>query len=305
MDINKNTIYKVEEIYNDTIDTLNEVLVGQDNVKKAVVSSILCDTNSRILFTGDTGMGKTTLANFLANSFNSERISVTSDMIPSDVQEQLKQNFDLQLLQIDEFNRASGKVQSAFIELLAENQLTIGVKKYTFKDFYVVATENGADIGGIFNVPQAVYDRFDVNVSFTSLTDEEKRKILFEDFESNLQGKINIADILFTKGVVESFKISEEDVDLMMKMFKIIDGLMHDNRKLFFGSNIRAHKFAIKLAKLNALIDGRNYIKPRDLADFVNSLYIHRINQNVLRVNDEEVQETFSYARNRILELKR
>lgn len=115
-------INKVIQIYENTILALNQVLVGQDEVKKVVASSILSDTNSKILLTSNTGMGKTTLANYLASGFNSERISVTSDMIPSDIQEQLKRNTNLNFLHIDEFNRASGKVQSTFIELFAKNK---------------------------------------------------------------------------------------------------------------------------------------------------------------------------------------
>lgn len=301
--ISKNTLYKVCYIYDNMIDTLDRVLIGQNMVKKIVVASILCDTNSRILFTGNTGMGKTTLANFLAQSFNSERISVTSDMIPMDIQEQLKNNLNLQFLQIDEFNRASGKVQSAFIELLAENQLYIGGKKYPFKDFYVVATENGEDIAGIFNVPQAVYDRFDVSVAFDTLTDEEKRELFFSGFEPDLDKKLDIIGITLTKEAVDSFKMRREDEDLILQIFNIIDTLTYNDKKIFAGSNIRAHKFAIKLAKFNALIDGRTTIKPRDFADFINYLYSHRVNQRVVRMDNQIVQERFDDARTRILSL--
>lgn len=301
--ISKNTLYKVCYIYDNMIDTLDRVLIGQNMVKKVVAASILCDTNSRLLFTGNTGMGKTTLANFLAQSFNSERISVTSDMIPTDIQEQLKSNLNLQLLQIDEFNRASGKVQSTFIELLAENQLSIGGKKYPFKDFYVIATENGEDIAGIFNVPQAVYDRFDVSISFDCLTDEEKRKLFFGGFEPDLSGKLDIESITLTKDAVDSFKIRREDEDLILQIFNIIDSLTYNEKRLFAGSNIRAHKFAIKLAKFNALIDGRTIIKPRDFADFINYLYSHRVNQRITRMDNQVVQERFDDVRTRILKL--
>lgn len=304
VNINQNTLYEVGQIYDSTMEALDGVLVGQENVKRTVASAILCCTNSRILFIGNTGMGKTTLANFLASNFNNERISVTSDMIPSDIQEQLKSNPNLQFLQIDEFNRASGKVQSSLIELLAENKLTIGGKIYPFNDFYVVATENNADIAGIFNVPQAVYDRFDVSISFETLTEMEKREILFGNFEPVFKKQLNINAIEYTKDAVDSLNISESDKNLMMKVFNIIDALTYNDKKLFGGSNIRAHRFAIRLAKFNALIDGRTRIKPRDLADFINYLYAHRIDQNIARMDDTRVQERFDDARTRILKLR-
>ena len=115
MIINRNTLCKINDIYDKTISSFDSVLIGQKKVKKVVASSLLCDKNARMLFTGSTGVGKTTLANFLASSFNAERISVNSDLLPSDIHEQLIDKPDLQLLQVDEFNRASGKVQSSFI----------------------------------------------------------------------------------------------------------------------------------------------------------------------------------------------
>lgn len=303
--MDKNTLEKVMVIYDETFNTLDGVLVGQEMVKKVITSAILCDTNSKLLFLGNTGMGKTTLANFLAYNFVSERISVTSDMIPSDIQEQLKDKKDLRFLHIDEFNRASGKVQSSFVELLAEKQFSIKGEKYSFKDFYVVATQNSADIAGIFNVPQAVYDRFDVSVSFDDLTEDEKRKILFEYFEPNLTRRINLLDLEFTKNMVDSFIIKKEDENLLMKMFNIIDSLMYNNEKLFGGSNIRAHKFAIRLAKINALADGRQFILPRDIAGFINYIYSHRVNQNVTSIDNFEVLNIFDEVKNQVLALRR
>jgi len=303
--IDRQTLYRISDIYDKTISSFNSVLIGQERVKKVVASSLLCDNNARMLFTGSTGMGKTTLANFLASSFNTERISVNSDLLPSDIYEQLKDKSDLQLLQVDEFNRASGKVQSSFIELFAENQMTIMGKKYTFNDFYVIATQNSADIAGIFNVPQAIYDRFDVSISFDTLSSEEMRMILFTDFKPLYVEHIDFADIEFTKLAVDSFKMKKEDMDLLMKIFNIINAMVYNDKNLFSGPNIRAHAFAIKLAKFNALADGRDYIKPCDLADFINYLYMHRIDQNVKILHDGEIQEIFDDARNNILSLRR
>lgn len=298
-------INKVIQIYENTILALNQVLVGQDEVKKVVAASILSDTNSKILLTSNTGMGKTTLANYLASGFNSERISVTSDMIPSDIQEQLKRNTNLNFLHIDEFNRASGKVQSTFIELFAEKQMSIMGTKYSFNDFYVLATQNSADISGIFNVPQAVYDRFDVNIYFDELTESEKRQLLFEDFKPSRLSTLLEEDIYFTKEVVDKFVLSEKDKNLLMKIFNIIDSLRLEQEKLFAGSNIRAHKFAIRLAKLNAMANGRDYILASDLSDFIKYLYMHRINQNINHIETEKVFDCFQAAQVRILSLKR
>lgn len=301
--ISAENIEKVANIYDKTIDTLNEVLVGQENVKKVVASSILCDTRSKMLFTGDPGMGKTTLSNFLASNFETLKIYVTADLLPSEVQEQLKAHQNLHLLQIEEFNRASGKVLATFNELFEERSLTLNGIPYSFDDFYVVATQNNVDISGIFSVPFAVLDRFDVNIAFNPLTYEEKRQLLFEE-KLCTDRNINEDDINFTKSMVDSLELENKSINLLMTMFNIIDALIYNNKRIFAGSNIRAHKFAIKLAKFNALADGRTVIKPRDFVGFINYLYLHRINQRVLKMEDENTQNIFYDASQRILKLK-
>lgn len=303
--ITKKEIERVAEIYHSTLSSLDQVLVGQKKAKKAIVSSILCDTNSKILMTGNTGVGKTTISNFFATSFDAERISITSDMIPSDVQEQLKNKQNMQLLQVDEFNRASGKLQSIFIELFAEKQMSINGEKYKFRDFYVFATQNSADIAGIFNVPQAVYDRFDVNIYFEDLTNAEKRILFFSDFKPETESHLELDELVETAHAVSNFPINQADEDVMMKIFNFIDSMELDNQRLFGGSNIRAHKFALKLAKLTALRNGRNIILPSDLIDFINYIYMHRIDQSVADIGDKLVLDKFDEVKNKILSIKR
>lgn len=307
---NERLIEKVMDIYESTISSLNEGLIGQNNVKKVVASSLLCDPNSRILLTGNTGLGKTTLSNFLGSSFHLERISVTSDLLPSDIQEQLKNKQNMNFLYIDEFNRANGKTQSSLVELFAENKMSINGVTYQFGDFYVFATQNSADISGIFNVPQNVYDRFDVNVYFDDLTEEEKRILLFGDKPAE-KSNLTLESFKLCQLAVAKFHINQnekekkKDEDMMMEIFHLIDGMTIENQKLFAGSNIRGHKFALKLAKLTALANGRDYLLPADIVDYINYLYMHRINQNVAEINDHNVEERFYEVKQKILSIKR
>ncbi len=302
--IDEKVIAQVVKIYSDLYTSLDSVLIGQKAVKKVVTSSLLCDKNSKILLIGDTGTGKTSLANFIGSSFNKTKISVTSDLLPSEVQEQLITSGNFSFLHIDEFNRASGKLQSAFLELFSERKMSLGSKTYNFGDFYVMATQNNADIAGIFNVPQAVYDRFDVGVYFTNLSFAEKKELFFSDFVARTQSKIDPADIDFTTGAVATFELSPAEQDLLIKTFTMVDKLLYVDKPLFSGSNIRAHKFAIKLAKINAMADGRNYLKPSDLTDYIVSLYLHRVNQNVVSLDNPDLKTTFDVLNEQILALR-
>lgn len=299
-------IEHVKQIYYNTFMDLDDVLVGQSVVKKAVTSALLCDKNCRVLFTGNTGVGKTTLTNYLASNFaHSERISVTSDLLPSDIQTRLTSNPEMDFLHIDELNRASGKLQSAFIELFAEKQISTLDKKIEFGDFYVFATQNSTDIAGTFNVPSALYDRFSINVYFSFLSEMEKRRLLFGGFKPAKTGNISMADIDYTTDAIDSFDLSQIDQNILMNIFNIIDSMNVGGNPIFSGSNIRAHEFAIKMAKINALADNRDYILPTDLADYIVSLYLHRINQNEFSFDDPVIHSQFKNARKRILGTRR
>ncbi len=303
--MSKNGINDIIKIYNKITEELDKALIGQARVKKTVASALLCDSNSKILFTGSTGMGKTTITNFLASSFNTEKISVTSDLIPTDILNQLSNKQEMNFLQIEEFNRASGKVQSAFIELFADHKMTYNGTTHNFKDFYVFASQNNADVAGIFNVPSAVYDRFDLNIYFDHLTDSEKRAILFSDFTPSSISTITLFDLKLVQLYLKGFKLKPEEEELMLEIFNLIDNLTLNNSPAFAGSNIRAHKYALKLVKLNAIIHGRDYLLSSDIIDFFDCLYMHRLNQNITEINSNEAKELFASAKNDIKKIRR
>lgn len=295
-------------ICDELLSQFDRVLVGQKKVKKLVAYSILSNSNSRILLTGGTGYGKSTLSDFLATRFKTVRISMTSDLLPCDIQELLKRNTDLRLLQIEEFNRASEQTQSALIELFSKGQMTIDGNIYSFRnlhDFYVIATQNDDEIAGMFPVPLAMYDRFDVSIAYDELSRDEMEEILFGNHSSNEQLHLLSSMLDKVQKAVNQFQTNKIDQNMMLTIFEKIDSLTIDNKKLFAGSNVRAHLFALKLVKLMALTSGRTYLLPTDIIDFIESLYMHRINQNVAQLNDEKVKDLFERIKIEIKEMQR
>lgn len=304
--IKENYQVQVREYYEQVKRYLDSIIVGEDKAKEAITSAMLCDQNCRMLLAGDTGSGKTTLTKYLAKNFQSVRTSITADLLPSDIQKQLMQKRDVEFIQFDELNRASGKTQSALIELLAENQMTFENEQIKFNDFYVIATQNDKEVAGIFNIPQAVYDRFDMYIPFGNLTKEELENVLFDYKKPEGKTTIPIKDITsITSKAINSFNVDEKDRNLFMEIFTVINTQRYDGKVLFAGSNVRAHQFAIKLAKLSALMNGRNYIIPSDLSDFIPNLYLHRMNQNVLTITDNAATKKMEEIEEKVLKIKR
>lgn len=296
------------KVYQYILHCLDTILVGQKNVKKVLAATLMCDTNARLIMSGEVGAGKTSLAKFVASMFNYERISISSDLLPSDIENRLKIKENLEFLLLEELNRASGKTQSGLLEMLEENQLT-GEEVHKFNDFYVFATQNNSDVSGIFPIPEAVYDRFDVNLYFEDLTEEERRYILFGGFTPSKKIETNvdfdIRELLkCTKDIIENTPTSEQEEDILMKAFSYIRDMKKGNKKLIAGTNIRGEMFAIKLAKTMALTSGRSFIIPTDIAEYIKYLYMHRINQSIASIGEEEVNNQFDEVRSRILDIK-
>lgn len=303
---------ELRQYYDQVKDYFDSIIVGESEAKNVIISALLSDKNSRMLFVGNTGACKTVLAKSLASNFKSERITMIQDMLPSEVQKLLlPSKDDVQCILLEEFNRVNGRVQSSLIELMEENQMTIDRKQVNFPPFfYVIATQNIADITGIFTVSQAIYDRFDINVSFGNLSREEKKKVIFDEIwsEKLIRKKAStpLKDIVNrTSEIIKNFTLTETDKEVLMQIADIVDGTTLHGEKLFSSTNIRAHQFAVKLAKMQALIHGRDYILPDDLVDFISNIYLHCIDQNVVKMFDREAQMKMEEIKGKVLDIKR
>ncbi len=298
---------QIKEYYLQVRGYLDTLLVGQKKAKDVITAALLCDKNSHILLMGMPGTGKSTISNNIARNFDSKKISITSDLLPSDILAAIINKKDtLQTLQLEELNRASGKVLSVLIELLADNKITCESGEVGFSDFYVIATQNDSEIAGIFDVPLAVYDRFDVSINMEDLTFEELEQVLFEYKavveKANFDLK-NVVDV--TSKAVADFVFDKEDRRVIMEATRELDTKTFSNQRLFGSSNIRGHQFAMKMAALHAYVAGREWIMPDDIADYINNIYRHRINQFLLKMHDEQASTAMEEIRKKVLNIER
>jgi MoxR-like ATPase len=157
---------------------VNRVLLGKPRQVKLAFTCLVA--GGHLLLEDVPGVGKTTLAHALAATFSLEfqRVQFTSDLLPSDiigvsVYERESGQFRFHpgpiftgLLLADEINRASPKTQSALLEAMAENQVTIDGHTHALaKPFFVVATQNPLDLNGTFPLPDSQLDRFMLRLS--------------------------------------------------------------------------------------------------------------------------------------------
>ena len=171
---------------------ISKVLVGQDKMVESLLAGLLC--RGHILLEGVPGLAKTLFIRTLAQALDLtfKRIQFTPDLLPTDIlgteiydiksgEFRIKKGpIFANLVLADEINRAPAKVQSALLEAMAENQITIAEENFKLdKPFLVLATQNPVEQEGTYNLPEAGLDRFMLKVIVEYNTKEQEKKIMF------------------------------------------------------------------------------------------------------------------------------
>lgn len=297
---------EIREYYETVRNYLDTLIIGEGKAKDIITSSLLCDKNSRILLIGKPGTAKSTISKGIASNFLSKKISITSDLLPIDILNSIKNHRNLRALQLEELNRASGKVQSSLIELLADNMISLEDETIDFSNFYAIATQNDSEVSGIFDVPLAIYDRFDAVIRLGNLTYDEVEQVLFDYKPKQRKADFDLEGIIDkTSSAVEEFPFDSENRRMIMEAVKIIDSTKYGNENLFATSNIRGHQFLIKMASLHALVNGKKDIMADDMSDYIEYIYAHRINQALLKINNQETKNAMRTIEGEVLSIKR
>ncbi|NJN73164.1 MAG: MoxR family ATPase [Limnothrix sp. RL_2_0] len=168
----------MKERIRDLTDNLSKTIVGKEDAIRLVIVAML--SGGHILLEDVPGVGKTLLAKSLARSVNGrfQRIQCTPDLLPSDITgtniwnpnsrefEFLSGPVFANVLLADEINRATPRTQSALLEVMEEQQVTVdGEARKVPKPFFVVATQNPVEYQGTFPLPEAQMDRFIISLS--------------------------------------------------------------------------------------------------------------------------------------------
>jgi MoxR-like ATPase len=276
-------------------ETLAQVIVGQSDTVQQLLVALL--SGGHVIIEGVPGTGKTLLVKVLSRLIQADfrRVQLTPDILPSDI---LGTNvFDLntrsftlkkgpiftEILLADEINRTPPKTQSALLEAMEEQQVTLdGQTLHLSPLFWVIATQNPLEFEGTYPLPEAQLDRF----LFKLVMDYPKlaaQKQMLLNFLQGFQAKRLDLERLTPLATVEQIITARQAVNSVTVKESLLDYLLtlvEKTRKhpdLFLGASPRASIAWLQTSKANAWLDGRDYVTPDDLKVVAPPLLRHRL----------------------------
>jgi len=262
-----------------------------------------------VLVEGVPGLAKTLAVKTLAGAIGGQfhRIQFTPDLVPADlvgtrVYHQPSGDFQVSLgpvftnlLLADEINRAPAKVQSALLEVMQEHQVTIGRESHRVPEpFLVMATQNPIESEGTYPLPEAQLDRFMLKVLVDYPTPTEEYVVVDRALHrpAATQQVLAAPDLLALQRRAEAVYVDPALVEYAVRLASATRrpedvGLGRLTRYVTFGASPRASINLVLAGRALALLRGRDYAVPGDLADLVLDVFRHRVVLSYEALSDE------------------
>ena len=270
-------------------NSIKLVIHGKDEVIDMVLCAILA--KGHILLEDIPGVGKTTLVTALAKtmSLDYKRIQFTPDVLPSDLNGFTMYDKNTgafvfregavftNLFLADEINRTSPKTQSALLEVMEEQNVTVDGVTYKLPNpFFVIATQNPVGASGTQKLPESQLDRFMIRLTMGYPDHNSAIDILRGDSHEivgELKPVIAKEEMLAIQEQVASVTVSEPILNYIVQLTEIT----RNNDLYSLGLSPRASIALMKMARAKAYIDDRNYVVPEDVKAVYFSIANHRV----------------------------
>jgi len=272
------------------IENVERVIRGKRDAIEAATTALLA--GGHLLIEDVPGVGKTMLGRSIARSIRGsfKRIQATPDLLPSDVTgssiyNQSTQAFEFipgpvfaNVVLVDEINRTTPRTQSALLEAMDENAVTVDGIRHPLPDpLFVVATQNPLEHHGTFPLPEGQLDRFALAMDLGYVDQATEIEIVKSQLESHpiedLDAVLDPDEVMAVQGVVRSTHVADPVLSYALSLANATRA--HPDLEL--GASPRASITLIRCAQARALIHGRDYVVPDDVKSLAVSSLAHRV----------------------------
>jgi MoxR-like ATPase len=281
---------------------IRKVIVGQDKIIEEFLIALF--SGGHCLLVGVPGLAKTLLVSTVAEVLNMKfsRIQFTPDLMPSDITgtdilaenkadgkryfEFIKGPVFANIILADEINRTPPKTQSALLQAMQENQVTVGNETFDLdRPFLVLATQNPIEQEGTYPLPEAQLDRFmfNINIDYPSL--EEEKEIVrttTSGKQEEVKSVLDAESIIQIQEAIRQLPVSDHVTDYAVKLCRATrpnDESAPDFIKnmVNWGAGPRASQFLVISAKTKAALDGRFSPSENDVKEVAEIVFRHRV----------------------------